>query len=209
MKKNIFDVENAFKKLNLQLFAEGGDGGDGGEGGNQEPNPTPNPKDDKKYSDDDVDKIIAKKMAEWEKKQKANKAKEDEASRLANLTEKEKEDKRLKELEERISNYEKREKMSAMAKVARDILSDSNITINDDLLSNLINEDAEKTKSNIESFIKLFNDAVQKEVASKLKQDPPRKGPSSAGKITKEDIMKVKNARERQRLISENMDLFK
>ena len=81
--------------LDLQLFADEG-AADGSE--TQEPaNPTTEtkeadekenePKPEKKYSDDDVDKILNKKFAEWEKK----KQKEvDEAKKLADMNAKEK-----------------------------------------------------------------------------------------------------------------------
>ena len=57
------------QRWNLQKFAEGGDGdANGGDGGNSGDD-SAGGDDDKKYSDADVNKILNKKFAEWEKKQ--------------------------------------------------------------------------------------------------------------------------------------------
>ena len=92
------------------------------------------------------------------------------------------------------------------SKVARSILADEEISVNDELLANLVSEDADTTKANVENFAKIFKAAVQKEVAAKLRHEPPKKG--SKTKMTKEEIFKVENTAERQKLISENMELF-
>lgn len=88
--------KNTLKDYLRQLFAEGGDpgagdpeGGDpgaddkGGKGGNAEPDN----KDTKKYSDADVDEIINKKFAKWQKEQEK---KISEAEKLAGMNAQEK-----------------------------------------------------------------------------------------------------------------------
>ena len=62
-----------------------------------------------------------------------------------------------------------------MTKTARSILSDKGIQVEDNLLSNLITEDAETTKENVESFADLFTAAVDKAVTEKLKGKTPKK----------------------------------
>ena len=94
-----------------------------------------------------------------------------------------------------------------MAKEARVILQNANISINDELLENLLGENAEATKANCESFIELFNKAVEKRVKEAYKGETPRKG--AAPTLTKEQILAVKNTAERQKLIRENIGLFK
>lgn len=200
------------KAFNLQLFTE--DGGEsaatGEDGAGDDPNqnePGSN-EDGKKYSDEDVNKIIAKKFSEWEKKQEAKSKKAAEAQRLKNMTDEEKRAHELKVLQEKIASYEKREAVGEMTKVARGILSDSKISVNEELLASLVTEDAETTKANVENFVKYFNDAVQKAVAEKLRGNKPVVKNSST-KLTKEEIMKVTNRAERQKLIQENMELFR
>lgn len=206
------DLEKLLKnKFNLQLFTDD-DAPEGGEGNDDDDDPEDGEgqddgKNTKKYSDEDVNKIIAKKFAEWEKKQEKKTKENQEAERLKNMSEQEKRDHEFKELQAKIANYEKQEALGKMTKVARSILSEQEINVNDELLSNLVTEDADTTKTNVENFAKMFKAAVQKEVAAKLRHEPPKKG--SGAKLTKEDILKVQNRAERQKLIKEHMSLFK
>ena len=78
------------------------------------------------------------------------------------------------------------------------------------LISMIVSEDAESTKKSIDTFANLFQKAVNKAVKDALKGEPPKTGTGSGkGGYTKEDILKVANRAERQRLIAANMDLFK
>lgn len=188
-------------KLNLQLFAEP----------DPEPNPQPNPEPDpepdddkKKYSDADLNKILDRKFAEWQKKQDK---KVSEAEKLGNLSAEEKAEKRMKELEERIQKYEKESSRTEMMKQARAILQDDDINISDKLLESLVMDDAESTKSAVEEFASLFRAEVGKAVKEALKGEEPKRGGAST--LTKEQILAVKNRNERQKLIRENMYLFK
>ena len=156
-----------------------------------------------KYTDDDVDRIINRKFAEWEKKQEK---KTSEAERLGKMTAEEKAAERMKALEEKIAGYERDAARSEMMKQARTILDGENIHVSDDLLSNIIAEDAESTKSSVESFVKLFRDHVDTAVKNAVKREPPKTGSTSG--ITKEQILALKDRSERQRLINENMSLF-
>ena len=72
---------------------------------------------------------------------------------------------------------------------------------------NLVSDDAEKTKSTVEAFSNVFKEAVQAAVKDALRGNPPKA--SGGNGITKERIMSVKNREERQRLINENMELFR
>ena len=69
-------------------------------------------------------------------------------------------------------------------------------------------EDAETTKTNVESFVKNFNDAVQKAVAEALRGKTPRLKDGSK-ELTKEDILKIKNRTERQKAMAEHPELFR
>ena len=196
--------------LDLQLFAE--EGADGSE--THEPaNPTTEtkeaegkenePKPEKKYSDDDVDKILNKKFAEWEKK----KQKEvDEAKKLADMNAKEKAEYERDKLQKELDALREKDSLSEMTKTARKMLSDEGVSVSDDVLSMIVSTDAEKTKAAVDAFAKAFNDAVEAAVKEKLKGNPPKKGGGFT--LTKEKILDVKDPVERQKLIAENMDLF-
>ena len=157
-----------------------------------------------KYSDKDVDEILGRKFAEWAKKQQKQTT---EAERLGKMTAEEKANERIKALEERLAEADRKEARSAMTKEARAILQSANININDELLANLVSDDAESTQANVKSFISLFNAEVEKKVKEAYKGETPKKG--GVASLTKEQILAVQNRAERQRLINENMHLFK
>lgn len=156
-----------------------------------------------KYTDEDVNKILDKKFAEWQKKQEK---KVSEAERLSKMTAEEKANERIKQLEERLAAADREKAVAAMTKQARAVLADKNITVNDELLANLVADDAEATKANCENFISLFTAAVEKAVKEKVKGDSPKAGTSTG--LTKEQILAIPNRAERQRMMKEHKELF-
>lgn len=199
-----------FKKFDLQMFADddGGAGGDPAAPTGKQPNepgaePGAEPKAQPKYTDEDVDQIIERKFAEWQKKQEK---KVSEAERLSKMTAEEKANERIKAMEDKLREYEQGAARAEMTKQARAILSDKGIHVDDALLANLISENAEATKASCESFVNLFNAAVEKAVKDKVKGEPPKAGGSSG--MTKEQILAVTNRAERQRLMAEYKHLF-
>lgn len=196
--------------FNLQLFADEAadtDTGTDTENTTEENEQSTEPKgkaNEAKYTDDDVDKILNKKFAEWEKKQQK---KTSEAERLGKMTAEEKASERIKALEDKLAEAERKEARAAMTKEARAILHTANINVSDELLANLVSDDAESTQSAVKSFISLFKAEVEKGIKEAYKGETPKKGGTSS--LTAEQIMKVTNRSERQRLINENMHLFK
>lgn len=157
-----------------------------------------------KYTDEDVNNILNQKFAKWQKEQEK---KTSEAERLGKMTAEEKAAERMKALEDKLRGYEVAAARAEMTKQARAILQDENINVSDELLANLVSEDADSTKASVESFISLFKGAVEKAVKDAYKGETPRKGGTAT--LTKEQILAVQNRTERQRLINENMHLFK
>ena len=218
---------NQFLLAGLQLFAEdggdnggvgadgaGADGGAGnssGAGGDGKKDSESKGKEgdgkEAKYTDDDLDRILNRKFAEWQKKKDRE---VDEARRLASMTEEEKAKQKLADMERQLNELLSEKNRSEMMATARSILSERNIHADDALISMIVSEDAESTKKSIDTFANLFQKAVNKAVKDALKGEPPKTGTDSGkGGYTKEDILKVANRAERQRLIAANMDLFK
>lgn len=195
--------------LNLQLFADGAEDAAVETPENDTTKTQPEekaktaPKAELKYSDEDVDRLLGQKFAEWQKKQDK---KTSEAERLGRMTAEEKANERMSALEKKLHEYETREARAEMTKQARTILQDEGVYVDDALLANLIAEDADSTKASVESFLTLFNAAVEKKVKEAVKGETPRKGNTVS--LTKEQILAVSNRAERQRLINENMHLF-
>lgn len=160
---------------------------------------------DKKYTDEDVDRILGRKFAEWEKKQQK---KVDEAKKLAEMNAQEKAEYKASQLEKELNEYKRKDAISDMSKEARKMLKEEGINISDELLGFLVNEDAEKTKAAVNSFTTLFQEAVQSEIKEKLKGKPPKKGNGGNSAVTKESIMNIKDPAERKKQIAEHIDLF-
>ena len=131
-----------------------------------------------------------------------------EAERLAQMTSEEKAEYRAKKAERELADLKKQMALGDMAKTARKMLSEENISVPDEIIMNLVSDDAEKTKSSVEAFAKVFKDAVQAAVKEALKGNPPRANNGGATTVTREQILAVKDRAERQRLIAENPQLF-
>lgn len=159
----------------------------------------------RRYTDEDVDRIIAARFARWEKD---HQKKVDEAKKLAEMNATEKAEYEAKKLRDELEELKAKNIIAEMSKEARKMFEEEKINISDDVLSMLVATDSEKTKVAVESFIKMFKDAVQLSVKETLKGSAPKKG-SGDHTLTRGKIMKVENRQERQRLIQENMELFK
>lgn len=186
--------------LMLQLFADGGDGGDGGtggsggsgsagadgsggDGGGDDDDPDDDDDDpdrEKKYSVKEVDELIKRKKAEWEKQRKKD---DDEAKKFAKMNAQEKAEYKQQQLEKRIQELEDEKTLSGMRDEARKQLSEKGINVSDSLLEFMVSKDAEKTKKAVDSFAELFNSAVNEAVKAKARQTTPREsGRFSGGK---------------------------
>nr|WP_296267635.1 DUF4355 domain-containing protein [uncultured Merdimonas sp.] len=176
--------------LKLQLFADDSGSGDGGgsdpggnlgDGGGSDPggyDPDDGGDDDddpepKKYTVEEVNNLIKRKKAEWEK----NRQKEDdEAKKLSKMNAQEKAEYKQQQLEKRIQELEDEKALSAMRDEARKQLSEKGINISDELLAFMVSKDAKETKEAVDSFAELFNAAVNEVVKSKARQSTPKEG---------------------------------
>lgn len=164
-----------------------------------------NQNNDKKYSDKDLDEIIGRKFAKWQKDQEKAVS---EAKKLEKMNAEEKAKYERDKLQKELDSYKKKDAIAAMSKEARKMLSDENITIDDNLLSFMVSDDAEATKKAVDGFAKAFSEAVEKAVKERLKGDSPRKGTGTSGTMTKEQIMAIKDPELRQQKMLENKHLF-
>lgn len=158
---------------------------------------------EKKYTDKDVDEIVNKKFADWKAKEEKR---VNEAKKLEKMNAEEKIKYKKDKLQEELDELRAEKNKNEMIKVARGILAEENISISDNLLEVLVDQEADKTKENISNFVELFNAEVEKVVKDKLRGTTPKKGGGS--KLTKEEIMKIKDPVLRQQTIAENLNLF-
>lgn len=166
---------------------------------------------DKTFTQDELDHIVQERVkravakAQKDAEDKIKQA-QSEGERLAKLTK----DERAKEEEaKRLADLEAREKAIAVKELrieTQSLLSDEGLPI--EFLDVVMADTAETVKDNIASVRKVFDEAVEKRVNERLTQDKPRRG-ATAGAMTKAEIMAVKDVNERQKLIAENLELFR
>ena len=157
-----------------------------------------------KYSDEDLDAIIQKKIDKIEAKAKA---KADEATRLATMNATEKAEYEKKIIQEELDGYKRKEAISNMIGVARGMLKEKGLTVPDDIIATLVTEDADTTKTAVEAFADMFNATVEDALKEKMKGTPPRTG--SPGKsLTRDEIMAIPDGDARRKAIQDNISLF-
>lgn len=198
--------------FNLQLFAEdGGDGGDDGsdDGDGSDDNGDDHDEPEKKYTDADIDKIVKDRLARERKAAEKKARQQAEAEKLKNMTAAEKRDAEFEQMKKELAELKAEKQNADMLSTASDILKDAGINVSSKLVGHLIADTADETKANVDEFVKLYNEAVNKGVKAAMKANGSNPKKSGASTLTKEDIMKVKNSSERQKLIKENMHLFR
>ncbi|WP_040397588.1 DUF4355 domain-containing protein [Anaerococcus senegalensis] len=165
---------------------------------------------EKKYSDEQVDEIIKEKKAKWQKQQDEKIKELEEARRLEKMNEDEKLQYKLKKYEEEIAAYRKKENQSAMAKVAKNMLVEEGFNISDDLVNNLITDEAESTKENVKDFSDMLKDLVEKEVNERLKGKSPevKKTGVKSSQGQRSEILGIKDAVKRREAMLNHPELF-
>ena len=227
MKKRIFDtmIKNQTSSkatrhpylnlFNLRMFDEDGGDDKGGdeEGGDDEGGEDAGENGGKAFTQADIDKAVSAALKR-ERAKAEKKAKEAaEAERLKNMTEAERTAEKLKELEAEVAKFKGEKARAEMASTVRSLLGNGGVEkINDTIVNALVvADDADQTKANVEEFIKSYKAAVAAGIKAAMGgQTPPAGNTRKGGKaLTKAEIMAVKDQAERQRLIRENINLFK
>lgn len=179
---------------------------------------TPETPEEKDEAQEKIDAAVAAAIKQqdeiWEKKFKERLAKErqktSEAERLAKMTESEKIAARIKALEDENRAMKEAAARADMAAQVRTLLRDKNInTVSDTIINALIGADAEKTQDAVNEFAAEFDKAVTARVKEAMKSKTPKTGTGTGKGMTKEEIMKVKNPIERQKLIAQYPEAFR
>lgn len=190
-------------KMNLQLFAEGGEGGsgDGSNGGmstNSQQGQQSQGEDQqstggegeqgtgKTFSRDEIGKMIAaetsKAKAAWEKDFEA---KQEEAKKLAKMNAEEKLKHQLEQKESEINELKRQQTLNEMSKEASKLLSENELPFDDDLLSLVVSDDAEATKKATNAII-AFASKIKKQNARQT--TPGEGGQFAAGEYSKKTV---------------------
>jgi hypothetical protein len=153
-------MNNQYNKINLQLFA---DEVAEPSGEVTEPAPETDPKDEKKYSDNDLDKIVNKKFARWKEEQAAElKKAQEEAAKLAKMNAEQKQQYELDKLKEENAQLKAAQVRAELGKTAAGLLAEKNIDATQDILDFVVGDDAEATNVNINKFVKIVEAQIKK-----------------------------------------------
>ena len=168
---------NNHYNMNLQLFAEG-EGTEPGANGEVETKPgegETKPADEKKYTDKDLDKIINSKYAKWKADyDKDLKAAQDEAAKLAKMNAEQKQLYEIDKLKAENAELKKEQMRAELGKTAAGLLQESNVDATPAVLKFVVGDDAETTKANIDSFVKIIEAAVKKAEVARATGTTPR-----------------------------------
>ena len=167
------------------------------EGGAVEVN-TVEAKEEKTFTQAELDKILNKKFAQWQKKTEEAKI---EAERKAKLTEAEKLAEERKEFESMKRQFEYEQRVNSTSKV----LASNNLPI--EFADFLIAENDEATTQRVDLFKNAFNEALEKALTERLRGNVPKVGTSTKKEITKEQFKKM-DLVQRQKLYMENKELY-
>ena len=155
-------------------------------------------KEEKTFTQTELDKILNKKFAQWQKKTEEAKA---EAERKAKLTEAEKLAEERKEFEAMKKQFEYEKRVNSTSKV----LASNNLPV--EFADFLVGENEEVTSQRVDLFKDAFNNALEKAITERLRGAAPKVSTSSITQVTKEDFQKM-NMIQRQRLFNENRELY-
>ena len=157
----------------------------------------------KTFTQDEVDKMISKRLQRERKDIEAKiEAERKEAEELAKLSEQEKQKKlfQVREFEETKKAFEAERLLNETSKQ----LASKNLPI--EFAEMLKGEDAESTFNNINVFEAKFNEALEKMVTERLRGSVPKVATVSGG-ITKEDFKKMSLAQQAE-LAKKDKDLY-
>lgn len=157
-----------------------------------------------KYTDADVDEIVSKRLAKWEKQQAA---KVEEAAKLAEMNAQQKAEYERDKVQKELDEYKRRDTVNAMVAESRRQLSEQGIAVSDDILARLVGETAEETKASVDAFSTAFTAAVEDAVKKQLAGKAPAAGVATKT-MTKEEILAIKDPITRQTAIRDNIGLF-
>ena len=155
-------------------------------------------KEEKTFTQAELDKILNKKFAQWQKKTEEAKI---EAERKAKLTEAEKLAEERKEFESMKRQFEYEQRVNSTSKV----LASNNLPV--EFADFLIAESDEATTQRVDLFKNAFNEALEKALTERLRGNTPKVGVSSSEEISKKDFRNM-SYKQKMDLYNKDKELF-
>ena len=159
----------------------------------------------KTYTQEELEDIIKQRIS---REKKASEKAIEEAKKLAKMNEDEKAKYEMEKLKEELAELKRKDAQYGLSKEASKMLADHDIQVDDELLAFVVKDDAEATKSAVDSFVALINAKVADGVKKALSGTAPKVAGRTGSAVTKESIMAEKDPSKRIRLIQEHPELF-
>lgn len=157
--------------------------------------------------DSEVDKRISNALdtakSKWEEEKQNEITKAQELAKMSANERKQAEDKAKQEA---LDKREKELNIREYRYEAKRQLEDNGMS--DEFVDMVISESAESTNENIKALKVAFDSAVEQKVNERLKGNAPQVGTGSQA-MTKSEILAIKDQTQRQKMIAENLNLFK
>jgi hypothetical protein len=126
---------------------------------------------EKKYTDDEVDKIVNQKFKKWKKEQEEA---IEEAKKLERMNKEQREQHEREKLERELAEYKRKDQHYQLSREASKMLSEHDITADDELLNMVVKDTAEDTQESVNAFVSLLNQKVEAGVKKALSGSSPK-----------------------------------
>lgn len=161
----------------------------------------------KTFTQQEVDDIVKSRI---EREIKKLTAKAQEPKKLTEINEIETLKSELQETQKALQELTTQHIKTELRAKASDILNSNGIKPNDKMLDILVADNAETTHDNIKAFTDLLKTQAIDIVKVQMKGTTPVSTTTNVTKtVTKAEIMAIKDVNERQKMIAENLHLFK
>ena len=157
----------------------------------------------------EMEEIIKQRVAR--EKKAAEKAVQ-EAEKLAKMNQEEKEKYEFEKLKQELDEYKRKDTFYSLSKEAGKMFSEKEIPLEQDadfVMKMAVDEDAESTQERVNALIGVFERVGQRMVTAALSGKAPRVNTGTNTGWTKEKIMQEKDTQKRQKLIADNLELFR
>ncbi|MEJ6348789.1 DUF4355 domain-containing protein [Holzapfeliella sp. He02] len=158
------------------------------------------------YSQEDVDNIVKKALSNFQEEQKA---KIEEEKKVAKMSADEKYKYQLEKAKEDADNARKELKQRDNRDLVRTLAEKQGVSVTQDDVKFLATADEEETQQKASYFIERIKQAYSDGKDSTIKSSAPKLTAEKNSKtMTKEDILAIEDPEERNRLMTENYNLF-
>lgn len=159
-----------------------------------------------KEQQETINKIVADRVSRATAKAEE---KREEAARLAEMNAQQRTEYELDKLKKERDELMAEKQRYNLAREASKMLQSKGLTASDEILNVIVKDTAEDTQSAVNGFVEMVQAEAEKLTKQRYSGKPPKKLNSSGKAYTKEEIMDIEDSQKRQKLIAENLHLFK